>query len=836
MDPHDQSFLSPFLPPTEFASPTQTFQETDRSLTANRIDYLQGIRQDDDSIQQPQLSYPSSVTIPGLEPRTQPTTPLQLPTGDVQQSFYGQGQTLAGSPIFHPQPNITNISPISAPDTRPLNYFSRQRNPLGTSITFTDIAQQSQAYGQQYHFPAPQTATPCIGPTGGTELRTRSLSDSGYMSRISGISGNASFQGTLANIPQSPQTISFNQLLQPGYTPGSQYTPDPQPEASSLLNEPTSQPRPRRKRKERRVFCPEKDCPWTGRCPSERKKHIHQKHTKPHACNFYGCTMTFGSPSDLKRHRESRHPSERTPQYKCFATKKKSCLESTHLFARKDNFRTHLVKTHGLSENEVAEHIVLSNKWLFDIKRRSIETREKSLQSPVQFDPYVQSTHPQPQYPASVDMNLLRQLAPADYNPVEDALVEEEYLDMTRGLEDDMESIISDFRKSGGDFGVPGIQEPVDYSGPSTTPGNSYINLADNLISHNSGQQTSYLHRSENSDERERSLREVERNFQQPTTAQTVVEKEKHPCAEPGCNASFKIPSLLKKHRKRHRKPYGCTFKDCYKTFGSKADWKRHESSRHSHLERWRCGDPDITDSSRSCAKMFERRNSYEFHLKAHGIDDEDEILQRINSNRIGGDCQFRFWCGFCNVLVPISTEGFAALIERFDHIYNEHFEKGQDISSWVLPDSHLTKGEAKPQSLGRVLQYAASATETTISESVDSKSLLEDVLETEETGAVPSQRNLRQIRTFRASSRGRRSRVSMSPPKSLKRRREHSRPTPEAPSAPTPEAAPELQPPLDEFSLELERLEEIGTFNFDDLFNDDTMSSLFPGSPTEPS
>lgn len=233
---------------------------------------------------------------------------------------------------------------------------------------------------------------------------------------------------------------------------------------------------------------------------------------------------------------------------------------------------------------------------------------------------------------------------------------------------------------------------------------------------------------------------------------------------------------------------------------------------------------------------MFERRNSYEFHLKAHGIDDEDEILQRINSNRIGGDCQFRFWCGFCNVLVPISTEGFAALIERFDHIYNEHFEKGQDISSWVLPDSHLTKGEAKPQSLGRVLQYAASATETTISESVDSKSLLEDVLETEETGAAPSQRNLRQIRTFRASSRGRRSRVSMSPPKSLKRRREHSRPTPEAPSAPTPEAAPELQPPLDEFSLELERLEEIGTFNFDDLFNDDTMSSLFPGSPTEPS
>ncbi|EZF12483.1 hypothetical protein H112_06600 [Trichophyton rubrum D6] len=834
MGRNDQSFLSPFLPHTEFASPTQTFQETDRNLNVSRIDLLQGIRQDDGSVQQPQLSYPSSVTIPGLEPTTQPTTPLQHPAGDVQQPFYGQGQTLAGSPIFPPQPNITNISPISVPDTRPLNYFSSQRNPpLGNGITFADIAQQSQVYGQQYHFPTPQTATPYAGPTGGTELRTRSLSDSGYMSRISGISGNTSFQGTLANIPQSPQTVSFNQLIQPGFTPGSQYTPDPQPETSSLLNEPASQPKPRRKRKERKVFCPEKDCPWTGRCPSERKKHIHQKHTKPHACDFYGCTMTFGSNSDLKRHKESRHPSERTPQYKCFATKKKSCLESTHIFTRKDNFRTHLVKTHGLTENEVAEHIVLSNKWLFDTKRGSMETREKTLQSPVQFDDHVQSTHPQPQYPASVDMNLLRQLTPADYNPVEDALGEEEYLDMARRLEDDMESIISNFCKSSGDLSIPGIQEPVDYNGPSTTPGDSYINLADNLIARSSNQQTSYLPQIENSGEREWSLREVERNFQQPTTAQTVVEKEKYPCAEPGCNASFKIPSLLKKHRKRHRKPYGCTFKDCYQTFGSKADWKRHESSRHSHLERWRCGDPDITDSSRSCAKMFERRSSYEFHLKVHGIDNEDEILQRLNGNRIGGDCQFRFWCGFCNALVPVFTEGFAALIERFDHIYNEHFEKGQDISSWVLPDSHLTKGEAKPQSLGRALQYAASATETTISESVDSKSLLEDVPEIEETGAAPLQRNVRQIRTFRASSRGRRSRVSMSPPKSLKRRREHSRPTPEAPSAPTAEVAPELQLPTDQFSRELPSLEEIGTFNFDDLFNDDTW---FLGSPTEPS
>lgn len=246
------------------------------------------------------------------------------------------------------------------------------------------------------------------------------------------------------------------------------------------------------------------------------RKHIHQKHTKPHACDFYGCTMTFGSNSDLKRHKESRHPSERTPQYKCFATKKKSCLESTHIFTRKDNFRTHLVKTHGLTENEVAEHIVLSNKWLFDTKRGSMETREKTLQSPVQFDDHVQSTHPQPQYPASVDMNLLRQLTPADYNPVEDALGEEEYLDMARRLEDDMESIISNFCKSSGDLSIPGIQEPVDYNGPSTTPGDSYINLADNLIARSSNQQTSYLPQIENSGEREWSLREVERNFQQP--------------------------------------------------------------------------------------------------------------------------------------------------------------------------------------------------------------------------------------------------------------------------------------------------------------------------------
>ena len=120
---------------------------------------------------------------------------------------------------------------------------------------------------------------------------------------------------------------------------------------------------------------------------------------------------------------------------------------------------------------------------------------------------------------------------------------------------------------------------------------------------------------------------------------------------------------------KRHERPYGCTFLTCNKIFGSKNDWKRHENSQHFHLETWRCDEERLEGGT--CAKVCYRRQTFQEHLvKAHQMSSEsDAIKAKLNSCRIGRNCQSRFWCGFCNHLVDLKKRGVDAWTERFDHM-----------------------------------------------------------------------------------------------------------------------------------------------------------------------
>ena len=156
---------------------------------------------------------------------------------------------------------------------------------------------------------------------------------------------------------------------------------------------------------------------------------------------------------------------------------------------------------------------------------------------------------------------------------------------------------------------------------------------------------------------------------------------------------------------KRHERPYGCTFLTCNKTFGSKNDWKRHENSQHFHLETWRCDEERLEGGA--CAKVCYRRQTFQEHLvKAHQMSDKDAINLKLDSCRIGRNCQSRFWCGFCNKLVDLKKRGVDAWTERLDHI-DDHFMgrhklPKQSIQDWVPMDSDKPKGEVEsPHSLG---------------------------------------------------------------------------------------------------------------------------------------
>lgn len=133
-----------------------------------------------------------------------------------------------------------------------------------------------------------------------------------------------------------------------------------------------------------------------------------------------------------------------------------------------------------------------------------------------------------------------------------------------------------------------------------------------------------------------------------------------------------------RKHQKRHERPYGCTF--CDKTFGSKADWKRHEHSQHKDQQGWGCG---LQDSSQYRLLPLRKR-----------LDDGIKTVR--NANQLGQNGQLRFWCGFCQKVLPVQGRDIqgrdidtAAWDERLEHIDSQHFKKGQRKNEWLAPPGH---------------------------------------------------------------------------------------------------------------------------------------------------
>ncbi|KAL8834460.1 MAG: hypothetical protein Q9176_007484 [Flavoplaca citrina] len=149
-----------------------------------------------------------------------------------------------------------------------------------------------------------------------------------------------------------------------------------------------------------------------------------------------------------------------------------------------------------------------------------------------------------------------------------------------------------------------------------------------------------------------------------------------------------------RKHRKRHTRPYGCTFPGCSKKLGSKNDWKRHENTQHYQIETWRCHEYSKSSPIGQCASIFYRREQFQGHLREkHQIQDDQNIQILCKRDRIGRNGQGKFWCGFCKKIVELKTKGLDAWEERFRHIDDQHYKQGQTIYDWVPLDGHVSKG-----------------------------------------------------------------------------------------------------------------------------------------------
>ncbi|KAF4125727.1 ZnF C2H2 [Geosmithia morbida] len=149
----------------------------------------------------------------------------------------------------------------------------------------------------------------------------------------------------------------------------------------------------------------------------------------------------------------------------------------------------------------------------------------------------------------------------------------------------------------------------------------------------------------------------------------------------PECNKKFRLPCELKKHRKRHDRPYGCTVSQCPQNFGSKNDWKRHESSQHNPNDLWHC---NCNHAGGSCGSSSS------------------------SSSGVGvgaGHCTSSFWCGFCRSLISVvvgdrssSPPVPSPIDQRFNHIDDHFMGRGglpvKNIKEWCSD-----RGQASGQS-----------------------------------------------------------------------------------------------------------------------------------------
>lgn len=164
----------------------------------------------------------------------------------------------------------------------------------------------------------------------------------------------------------------------------------------------------------------------------------------------------------------------------------------------------------------------------------------------------------------------------------------------------------------------------------------------------------------------------------------------------PKLSESNKYPN--RKHQKRHERPYGCTFPHCAKSFGSKADWKRHEISQHLNVQSWFCPLQE-NHKTGSCGQIFHREDTYAKHLSERHRVSKPRVLETLQSTRLDLAGQSHFWCGFCNHSIALRRTDSDALDERFNHIDIEHFKKGERGSDWQLPGSSAFPSVVMPKS-----------------------------------------------------------------------------------------------------------------------------------------
>ncbi|KAL4969250.1 putative C2H2 finger domain protein [Aspergillus stella-maris] len=473
------------------------------------------------------------------------------------------------------------------------------------------------------------------------------------------------------------------------------------------------------------IKCDYPGCLWIGKCPSDKRKH-EARHKKLFKCDEPNCTRKegFGTINDLARHKKCVHKKEpeRGPKvlYMCFG---QNCPRSNKKWPRLDNFRQHLARMH--SNEDLEELLRRSHEWYqncvkpHDIASLGTDSLSETTPSLTQMrEPEVLMQ--------DADHELHNPFA-----PIRSASQSSNSLTIgdNSGLEEDHDmSEVDQIQPQPMELsGLSSLElEPTleqHINNPSQFIGRKYDKM-DDMVSEAAhsvinamtkminNRQRRRSHLDDETLEHEGALSDRNREILQRilSTASEILAGGAGPDNGNGnnvldenanglsktdwiqcefCSKQTRLRCEMKKHQKRHERPYGCTFSQCEKTFGSKADWKRHEQSRHFGVQSWQCTLPTTSrgnkkDDLAQCARIFKNQDIYIRHLgKQHGISGEQELRTLIVKDQLGWNGEPYFWCGFCRGIVRLTGSGFVAWDERFDHIDGEHFGKGGRVEEW---------------------------------------------------------------------------------------------------------------------------------------------------------
>ncbi|KAH6968557.1 hypothetical protein DER45DRAFT_476401 [Fusarium avenaceum] len=499
--------------------------------------------------------------------------------------------------------------------------------------------------------------------------------------------------------------------------------------------------------RERRWAC--NDCRKLCRTRSELRKH-ELKHSLPWHCNVSGCARDkgFTSKNDLDRHKRTVH-GDRTVSGRTFVCNIGNCAKKSKYWPRADNFRSHLLRIHSktyLANDDLSEYVhrPAPSQDLEGIGGSAIAYLQAQEQSSSSIHPSTslsfrgpyddrRASQPLPSIsslsrgPSSVsfdrDASSLATVREGDENYIqpgilsgsgylpphpwsastvseEDAPGDDITASESEQQGDTATEAMGGVQKSGtSDTEISSASEDLTSQQPDVrmtdtdeaeaTPRaiSSQTDLSESSSSTNPEKTYELLDRIPKdliADYLRKHSMGSRDDTPKPDLTSNKSQTHSHKCSD--CPKTFPRLCELKKHKKRHSKPYGCTFADCKKKFGSKNDWKRHESIQHYQLETWTC---DCTKSglAEPCGKVCYRRESFRSHLtKDHPTLDPQKLEEKIDSCRKGRHCETYFWCGFClkTVNIEVVNNSWA---KRFDHI-DDHFSgRGgpkKYISEWV--------------------------------------------------------------------------------------------------------------------------------------------------------